>query len=81
MTRDEIKQVIFEEIDNIAPGSIPPDLDPKADMREAMDLDSMDMLNLLTALHTRLGVLIPDADQAKLVTLQGALDYLEACVK
>lgn len=81
MTRDDIRKVILEEIDNIAPGSIPADLDPTADMREAMDLDSMDMLNIITALHVRLGVNIPDADQSKLVTLKGALDYLEAQVK
>jgi acyl carrier protein len=81
MTRDEIQKVIFEEVDNIAPGSIPPNLDPTADMREVMDLDSMDMLNLLTAIHARLGVNIPDADQVKLTTLKGALDYLEERVK
>jgi len=81
MTRDEIKQVILEEIDNIAPGSLPPNLDPTADIREAIDLDSMDMLNLLTAIHTRLSVNIPDADQAKCITLKGALDYLEPLVK
>jgi len=78
MTRDDIQKVILEEIDNIAPGSVPENLDPAADMREAMDLDSMDMLNLLIALHGRLGVDIPEADQGKLVTLGGALEYLEA---
>ena len=80
MSRDEIKKIILEEIDNIAPGSVPADLDPERDLREAMDLDSMDMLNLLTALHARLGVNIPDADNAKLATLKGALDYLETRV-
>ncbi len=80
MSRDEIKKIILEEIDNIAPGSVPADLDPERDMREAMDLDSMDMLNLLTALHVRLGVNIPDADNAKLTSLNGALDYLETRV-
>jgi len=78
MTREDIQKVILEEIDNIAPGSVPANLDPAADMREAMDLDSMDMLNLLIALHGRLGVDIPEVDQGKLVTLGGALDYLEA---
>jgi len=78
MTRDDIQKVILEEIDNIAPGSVPTNLDPAADMREAMDLDSMDMLNLLIALHGRLGVDIPEADQGKLITLGGALDYLQS---
>lgn len=80
MTRDQIKAVLLEEIDTIAPGSVPADLDPNADMREAMDLDSMDMLNLLAALHERLGVEIPDVDQGKLSTLNAALDYLTARV-
>jgi len=78
MTRDEIKAVILEEIDNIAPGSVPPKFDETADMREIMDLDSMDMLNLLEAIHKRLDVEVPDTDQAKLVTLKGAVDYLGA---
>jgi len=81
MTRDDIRKIILEEIDNIAPGSVPPNLNPAADLREAMDLDSMDMLNLLAALHARLGINIPDADQTKLLTLKGALDYLEQKAK
>lgn len=78
MKREEIEKIIREEIDNIAPGSIPDDLDPNADMREAMDLDSMDMLNLAAALHERLGVDIPEREQAKLTTWKTTLDYLEA---
>jgi acyl carrier protein len=78
MTRDEIKQAILEEIDAIAPGAIPADLDEAADLRERGDLDSMDMLNLLAALHRRLGVEVPDADQARFVTLKGGVDYLAA---
>lgn len=38
----------------------------------------MDLLNLLTALHVRLGVDIPEADNSKLVTLDGAMAYLAA---
>lgn len=76
MTEEEIKAAILAEIDNIAPGSIPNDLDPESDMRETMDLDSMDMLNLLAALHKRLGVDVPEADAPKLVTLNGAVTYL-----
>lgn len=78
MTRDQIQKVILEEIDNIAPGSIPENLDPSADMREVMDLDSMDMLNLAAAIHGRLGVNIPDADLPKLFTLKSAVEYLQS---
>jgi len=51
-------------------------IDPTADLRDEADIDSMDFLNLLTGLHARLGVEIPEADIAKLITVQGAIDYL-----
>lgn len=78
MTRAEIKALILDEIDNIAPGAVPASIDEAADMREVMDLDSMDMLNLVAALHQRLGVDIPEADVGRLVTLGGAIAYLSA---
>ena len=76
MTRDEIKTAVLEEISNIAPEVELQDLDPEADLREAVDLDSMDILNLLIALHKRLAIDIPEAEAKNLVTLNGAVDYL-----
>jgi acyl carrier protein len=78
MTRNEIRAVIADELGRIAPEADFESLDPKADLREALDIDSMDLLNLLTALHVRLGVDIPEADNSKLVTLDGAMAYLAA---
>lgn len=73
---EQIEAVLLQELDNIAPGCVPAEVDQTADIREALDLDSMDMLNLLTALHTRLGVDIPDADLGKFSTLESAVEYL-----
>ena len=53
-------------------------IDPAADLRKAMDIDSMDFLNFITALHRRLGIDIPEIDYPKLVTLDGAITYLRA---
>ena len=78
MTREEITQVVLEELENIAPDADLTSLDPTDDLRESIDLDSMDLLNLLTALHERLNVEIPDAEAGQLVTLAGAADYLSA---
>lgn len=78
MTRDELRSVILEELGNIAPDADPSDLAGDEDIRDALDLDSMDVLNFVTALHERLGVTIPDKDQRELLTLDGALAYLEA---
>lgn len=76
MTREELRAVIIEEIGNIAPEADTARVGDDADLRKALDLDSMDIFNLVVALSKRLGVDIPDADAGRLVTLRGAVDYL-----
>ena len=78
MTPTDIRAVIKDELARIAPEVEFESIDPTADLREAVDIDSMDFLNLVTALHVRLDVEIPEADNPRLVTLQGATDYLAA---
>lgn len=78
MSAQEILSVVRDELARIAPEIEFDALDPAIDLREQADLDSMDFLNLLTALHQRLGVEIPDADALKLATLDGAVAYVEA---
>jgi acyl carrier protein len=78
MSAQEILAVIRDELARIAPEIEFAALDPGVDLREQADLDSMDYLNLLTALHQRLAVEIPDADAQKLATLDGAVAYVEA---
>lgn len=76
MTQDEIKAVLFEEITNIAPDADPSAIAPDEDMREALDLDSMDMLNVIAGLHERLGIDIPEADTPQFFTVAGSVQYL-----
>jgi acyl carrier protein len=78
MSDIDIRKVVQEELNNIAPEIDLAGLDPAADLREALDIDSMDFLNLVTALHQRLGVDIPEIDYPKLITLDGAVAYLAA---
>lgn len=78
MSAVEILSVVREELARIAPEIDFDALDPSIDLREQADLDSMDYLNLITALHKRLAVEIPDADAQKLATLDGAVAYVEA---
>jgi acyl carrier protein len=78
MSDIDIRKVLQEEINNIAPEVDVARVDPGADLREAIDIDSMDFLNLVTALHHRLGLDIPEIDYPKLVTLDGAISYLQA---
>lgn len=77
MSGTDIRAVLQEELGNIAPEIDLQIVDPSADLREALDIDSMDFLNFVTAIHHRLGVDIPELDYPKLATLDGAVGYLE----
>jgi len=81
MTDADIGKVVQEELNNIAPEADLTSVDPTADLREAIDIDSMDFLNFITAIHQRLGVDIPEIDYPKLITLNGAVAYLTAHLK
>ena len=78
MSNIDVAVVLREELRNIAPEIDLKTIDAGADLREALDIDSMDFLNFVTAIHHRLGVDIPEIDYPKLVTLDGAVHYLEA---
>ena len=78
MSNIDVAVVLREELGNIAPEIDLKTVDAGADLREALDIDSMDFLNFVTAIHRRLGVDIPEIDYPKLVTLDGAVHYLEA---
>jgi len=78
MTPEQIKAVIEEELLELAPEADLDDLDAEEDMREELDLDSMDFLRLTLAISKRLNVAIPDSDLAKVVTLNAMYQYLLA---
>ena len=77
MNEADIRAILQEELGNIAPEIDLRKLDPSADLREALDIDSMDFLNFVIALHRRLGVDIAELDYPKLMTLNGAVTYLK----
>ncbi len=74
----DIRKILLEELRNIAPEMDAAKLDPKADLRESLDIDSMDFLNYITAIHHRLGIDIPEIDYPKLFTLEKGTNYLGA---
>jgi acyl carrier protein len=76
MTEVEIKQVVRDALSNVAPEVDLDTIDPAKDLRDQIDLDSVDFLNFVIGLHKQLGIEIPDADVAKLTTLDGCVAYL-----
>ncbi len=73
-----IRNTLFAVLHTIAPEVAPDEIRPELPLRDQVDLDSMDFLNLLVRLHEKLGVDIPEADYARLVTLNDFVAYLEA---
>ena len=78
MTQDELRKVVLATLLSIAPEVEADELRADKPLRNQVDLDSMDWLNFLLGLHEKLAVDIPEADYAKLVTLNDVLSYLGA---
>lgn len=78
MTPDDIRIVVLRVLGQIAPEADLERLQPDVAFREQLDLDSMDLLNFVIALHRELHVAIPEDDYPKLATLRGCVDYLTA---
>jgi acyl carrier protein len=77
MTDNDLKTVLLESLASVAPEVDPVSVDPARDLREQLDLDSMDFLNFMIAVHERLGVDIPEADYPQLSSLDAAVRYLD----
>jgi acyl carrier protein len=76
MTRTEAKALILNVLSDIAPEADMDRLCGRAQLRDELDLDSIDFLNFIAALHERTGVDIPEAEYARLATLDDAVAYL-----
>jgi len=76
MTEAELRKTILDALGDIAPEADLDALPPDKDLREELDIDSMDFLNFVVALHEKLGVDIPETDYPQLMTLEGAIAYL-----
>lgn len=81
MSNDDIKTLILRELHKIAPEADLSDVDPATDLREQIDLDSMDVLNWMIAIHDTTGVEIPEADYAQMDTLNDCVAYLSTRIK
>lgn len=76
MTSEDIRKTVVEALTRIAPEIDPASIEPGASFRDQLDLDSMDFLNFVLAVHDRLGVDISESDYPRLSTLDGAVTYL-----
>jgi len=75
MDRTQIQSRLLQLLAGIAPEVDTQAIAPAKPLRQQVDIDSADWLNFLVAVHEQLGIDIPDADAAKLTTLEKLTAY------
>jgi acyl carrier protein len=76
MNHEEIALSVKDIIATIAPDEDLSKLDPALKLRDQIELDSMDFLDIVMELRKRYGVQVPEQDYMQLATLQGCVTYL-----
>jgi acyl carrier protein len=76
MNREEIITAIKDIIHTIAPDEDVSSLATDVKLREQIELDSMDFLDIVMELRKRYGVQVPEEDYKELATLDGCVSYL-----
>lgn len=76
MTIEEIKDIMIRQLKYIAPEINFDEIRPDDNLREELDIDSIDWLNFLVAIDKETGVEIPEADYELLDTLEHTCQYI-----
>ncbi len=76
MTPEETRQTVLRLLGTIAPEADLSQLKPDAGFRDELDIDSIDFLNFVIALHREFRVEISERDYPQLATLRGCIDYV-----
>ncbi len=76
MTREQIEAAVRSSLGAIAPEVDLAQVRRDADLREELDIDSMDFLRFVVDLHARLGVEVPEKDYPRIRTLAACVAYL-----
>ena len=81
MKADEIKTIILDIIREIVPDEDLSDLKPDVRIRDQIEMDSMDFLDIIMELRKRYNITVPEDDYMKLSTLDSSVEYLEPMMK
>jgi acyl carrier protein len=76
MTEDEIRRAVLDALRRTVPDVDTATLRGDLSVREQIDMDSIDFLRFLVAVHEAVGVEVPEADYGRLRTLDDTVAYL-----
>jgi acyl carrier protein len=75
-SEQELHEVVIRALTEVAPDIDPDAIDPDTELAAQLDIDSMDFLNVVVAIHEQTGIEVPERDYPKLSTLNDAVAYL-----
>ncbi|MBL8849142.1 MAG: acyl carrier protein [Planctomycetaceae bacterium] len=81
MAPADIRHVILDILERIAPDEDLSDLNDGVPFREQMELDSMDFLDIVMELRKQYRIQIPEADYEHLISMSSTVNYLQPLLK
>jgi acyl carrier protein len=76
MNKEQVAQVVIDIITDINPDADCTTIDSAKPLREQLELDSMDFLDIVMELRKQHSVEVPEADYPELATLDSCVAYL-----
>ena len=76
MTDQEIRQAVLRRMTEVAPEATPDQIKPAVNIRQQLDIDSIDLLKFLVSLHNEFAIEIPERDYGKLMTVNDIVAYI-----
>ena len=81
MTREEVRRAVVNILEDIAPDVDLSSIKDDVTLREQMDLDSMDFLDIVMELRKRFNIEVPESDYQELVSMDSCIQYLQPLLK
>lgn len=77
MTDEDLQKLVTKKLFTVAPEFEGEAIEPETPFRDQFEIDSMDFLNFIIAVHEATGIDIPEADYPQMETLKSAIAYLK----
>jgi acyl carrier protein len=81
MTGEDVRQAIISILTDIAPDEDVSAINDQDNLRDQIDLDSMDFLDIVMELRKRFNIEVPEKDYGQLATMASCVTYLQPLLK
>ena len=81
MTKNDVRRAVVSILEDIAPDEDLSSIKDDVTLREQMDLDSMDFLDIVMELRKRFNIEVPESDYQELVSMDSCIQYLQPLLK